>query len=601
MITVPTEVRPLIEVWGEFNDSIITGRFISPEDAQLSSLRVDQFIIDDRQESRAELLICELICAALKEGHPGFKITAMGLNPTRLLITDRGDGSSIGTEVLDVMVGVGSWLTIRGEERLKAEFPEVTQFLTLVNANPDRFIPRDVQDRLTKRSYPAASPAEPKEPEFKLSDEQQGVVDEIVEKAKAGEGGVYFLTGKAGTGKSTVSREIIKELSGSIVVTAPTGIAAVNVGGQTLHSFFKLSTDFTQLAKREKLSALKETLEKTKLILVDEVSMVRADVLDAVDVRLRETLEIDEPFGGKLMLFVGDNWQLEPVLGPQEKDMFYDRGYASTFWFDAKVFDSSKSLFPCQIHATELTVVFRQKGDDQFLDALNAARKGNGIGLPVFNSKAGYPDPGADAIKICFANWKVDEINSRMLSNVKSTPKSYFAEITGRWTEHPADSELVLKVGAKVMVIKNVRDDQHQLVANGTVGTVTSLSDESVSVRLDDGREITLTRDVWEQLEYEVNSLGEIGASVAGEFKQIPLRLAYAITAHKSQGQTYARCHLVLEGPSFSHGQTYVALSRCKSLQGLTLERRISPSDLLVDHRVVNWDRNRFGSKVVVA
>lgn|GEM_PF-635637 len=577
--------RPLMDVWREFNNSVITGIWEIVERGNISQ---ELFYYDNPE--LAFKLIRELVISAAFEGRRGFQIGSLGMSANRALVFD--SVTEVSKCHVKVIFGRGSWCEIGGACAICHEWPELYELVQQINIFPEQYFPAEVQEKMLKRVAP--TPVTPPAAPIVLSDEQQKVVNVILEAANSGRGGFYFVTGKAGTGKSTVNREIQSQLKGQCVVTAPTGIAAVNVQGQTIHSFFSLPRDITQMRKKDRLKPNQiDVVKKAKIIFIDEISMVRADVLDAINIRLQTSLENDEPFGGKLIIACGDIWQLDPVLVTKEAEVFSTFGYQSKFWFDAEVF-SINTLFPCGIKAFELTTVFRQAGDDSFLNALNAARKGNSSGLPLFNTRVDKT-PDEDAIKITFTNKKADVINADHLRKIEAEEREFVADVDGQWTEHPAEVNLKLKVGSRVMVLRNIKDSQGDLVANGSVGKITYIGETTISVTLDDDRFLEVARESWEKLEYGIGLGGEISGNITGTFTQYPLRLAYAITAHKSQGQTYEKCHLQLESPSFSHGQTYVALSRCKSLAGLSMGRNLKFTDLVVDPRVREWDEDVFG------
>lgn len=420
---------------------------------------------------------------------------------------------------------------------------------------------------------------------------QEDAINAVLEIAERGEAGLTFITGKAGTGKSTVAREIRKKVKNHIML-AFTGLAAVNVEGETIHSFFGFRIGAHELAtpkilRKDKLAVVK----RLQLIMLDELSMIRADLLDAMDDSLRESLGVDEPFGGIPVVAFGDPWQLEPVLSDDEREYFYSRGYRSPFFFDSSVLRNG-------FHSIELVDVFRQVGDPDFIGALNSLRKGDRRGLSFFNQRVQTPESTNGFVHLTFTKSKAFAVNNSRLRALTSESKTYQGQVDGPFKgELPTELALSLKVGAQVMVVKNIRDKSDKLVANGSIGKVHTLGDQSVLVELADGRLVDVKEEAWEQIKYSVVG-AEIQAEVVAKFTQIPLQLAWAITVHKSQGQTLEKAVLELERSAFGHGQLYVALSRVKSLDGLFLARSLSTRDLIISDHVVEWDASTFGSAV---
>lgn len=423
---------------------------------------------------------------------------------------------------------------------------------------------------------------------FEFSKGQQRAMDRI---AESGEGEFIFVTGKAGTGKSTILREIRKNYP--CIVLAPTGLAAVNVSGQTIHSFFKFKVGGLSRSDARRLDYSREkAVQKARFIIIDEISMVRADLLDAVDASLRKSLGVNRPFGGKTIVAIGDMWQLEPVVTDDERPRFAGSPYKSPFWFDAKVFNHGGPLFDeeTRVETQELTDVFRQNAGP-FVDALNAIRVGDPAGLFYVNTRAGQRDP--DAVRITFGNRRADTVNAAELDKLDSELHTFEAEVDGEFDMRnmTVPRLLELKIGARVMVTRNTMDyrGEHSVV-NGDVGTVTGFYDVGPQVLLDDGRHVILDRAEWESKTqtYDMDT-DSISDRVSGVMRQYPLRLAWAITAHKAQGATMDRVQLELEMPAFSHGQLYVALSRVRTFEGLHLGRRLEARDIVVNPRVVEF------------
>lgn len=416
---------------------------------------------------------------------------------------------------------------------------------------------------------------------------------ELARRIIEGTGTSLFLTGKAGTGKTTFLRNLRSSSRKRIVVCAPTGIAAINAGGVTLHSFFQL--DFGPFVPgmnngtRRKFSYSKEKLRIIRgmdLLVIDEVSMVRADLLDAVDDVLRRLRDRTRPFGGVQLLLIGDLLQLAPVVREEERHLLEGR-YKSLFFFD------SVALQQLPYETVELNEVFRQK-DADFLGMLNAIRENRAdkAVLDKLNSRCipGF-NPGDDEGYICLTthNGIANDINRQKLDQLPAQPHVFECHIEGKFpeTSYPADPELTLKVGAQVMFIKN-DTGMDRAYYNGMIGQVVAIDEEyGVAVRPQEGGEIIQVQPVdWDNISYTVNpETKEIVEHKEGTFTQYPLKLAWAVTIHKSQGLTFDRAIIDVKR-SFAHGQTYVALSRCRTLQGLVLVNPVSPSSIINDTSV---------------
>lgn len=403
-----------------------------------------------------------------------------------------------------------------------------------------------------------------------------------------------FMTGKAGTGKSTFLRHIVENTKKRTVVLAPTGIAAVNAGGVTLHSFFHLPfkpllPDDPELQIRNLRQRLKHTAEQQKLIreleliVIDEVSMVRADIIDFIDKVLRlYSGRFREPFGGKQLLLVGDIFQLEPVVTSDMRDIFRDL-YPNLYFFSAKVFRDF-ALVPI-----ELRKVYRQS-DSLFIGMLDRMRLGavSAEDIAMLNSRV---DPEASSperqkeftMTLAPKRDTVDAINTSRLGRLKRKLHIFHGEIRDKFPENslPVPLVLELKVGAQVVFVRN---DPEKRWVNGTIGKIHSISENSLEVELENGQIHTITREVWENVSYRYDKeTKKIDEEVLGTFTQYPLRLAWALTIHKSQGLTFPRVIIDLEGGAFAAGQAYVALSRCQSLEGLTLRTKVNPYDFFVN------------------
>ena len=401
-----------------------------------------------------------------------------------------------------------------------------------------------------------------------------------------------FLTGKAGSGKSTLLRYICETTRKKFIILAPTGIAAVNVGGMTMHSFFKmplkpLLPDDPDYAPRKIRDTLKYTREKVKiiknldLIIIDEISMVRADMIDFMDRVLRYYSGNNrEPFGGKQLLLVGDIFQLEPVIKSDFREILR-RYYNNLFFFGAVAFSKIGLV------AIELRKTYRQK-DAGFISLLDRVRenKATADDLNKINSRynrSGDTGDGNFVMTLATRRDTVDYINEQKLDELPTEKHNFEGEIEGTWPESilPTALNLTLKEGAQVVFIRN--DKEHRWY-NGTIARVAGICNDEITVELEDGNHYVLDRDQWENVQYEYDDKEKrIKETVLGVFKQYPVKLAWAMTIHKSQGLTFNRVVIDMEGGAFSCGQTYVALSRCTSLEGITLKNPITFRDIFVN------------------
>lgn len=403
-----------------------------------------------------------------------------------------------------------------------------------------------------------------------------------------------FLTGKAGTGKTTFLRRLKEESSKRIVVVAPTGIAAINAEGVTIHSFFQLS--FAPFIPEYRLKEQQHRFSKDKIriiqsidtLIIDEISMVRADLLDAVDSVLRRFRKNGLPFGGVQMVMIGDLGQLAPVAKDEEWQLLA-RYYQTPYFF------SSLALQKTRYAIVELTKVYRQS-DARFLDLLNRVREGRADKnvLAALNSR--YipnfkPDANEGYIRLTTHNWQAQQINDRQLALLPGAAYSYEAKLDGKFPEmlYPTEQTLTLKEGAQVMFVKN-DSSAGKAFYNGMLGTIVQIDDKGFKVRAKDtGEEIDVTPEKWENTRYALNEkTNEITEEVEGTFSQFPVKTAWAITVHKSQGLTFDHAIIDVQH-AFTHGQTYVALSRCRTLEGMVLSAPLPQGSIIRDEVVDNY------------
>lgn len=392
------------------------------------------------------------------------------------------------------------------------------------------------------------------------------------------EGKNVMLHGAAGTGKSTILRAITNHHKNAVVL-APTGIAALNVGGQTLHSFLGLSFGYLQPADINGCPRNLRVLQKRPLLIIDEVSMVRSDVFNAIDIALRKTLYSLKVFSGLQVLLLGDTGQLPPVVTANE-ERFFDNG--------SEMFFNSNAYKRGDFQHVELETVHRQTSE-HFINFLMRVRNKSvkQADIDWFNSKISiastkqYFETCTDeSTVLCMTNLRADDYNQQMYDRLDGKERLYQAQVSGKFNEaeYPTQYELRLKPGTKVVMIRNSKEGDY---VNGTVGIVSRLEPDGVYVNVR-GRDVKVTSETWEKYSY-VDSPSGIEKRVVGSFQQIPVKLAWAVTVHKSQGMTLSRFHLDLNRRPFTHGQMYVALSRARKAVGISSTRPIDHNDIIVD------------------
>lgn len=392
-----------------------------------------------------------------------------------------------------------------------------------------------------------------------------------------------FITGKAGTGKSVLLRYFKVYTKKNVVVLAPTGVAALNIGGQTIHSFFKIRPGFVNKDELHSSRKIAELLQHVDTIVIDEISMVRADLMDAIDIILRKSRRNSQPFGGAQIVMFGDLYQLPPVVEDQELEKYFYANHGGFYFFNADVW--KRTNFECY----ELTHIHRQQ-DESFKQILNLIRenKFDEDLLELLNQRVNFNVSEDHVITLATTNQIVSEINQRKLNQINAPLYEYKGILTGeiKNLDLPTDLNLNLKVGAQVMFVKNDKDKRW---VNGTIGIVEKLSKNEIRVNID-GITYPVYPEVWKKIRYIYNrETGKIEEEEIGSFTQYPLKLAWALTIHKAQGQTYERVIIDIGQGAFAHGQVYVALSRCKSLEGIFLKREIFKEDIIVDPCIVNF------------
>ena len=399
----------------------------------------------------------------------------------------------------------------------------------------------------------------------------------------------FFLTGRAGTGKTTFLRNVQKMVNKQFITLAPTGVAAIQAGGETLHSFFGLPLEVCTPGTCGKLNDARIlTLAHADTIIIDEVSMVRCDIVDAIDYTLRKTLRTSLPFGGKQVIFVGDMFQLPPVVrNKPERELLHDI-YNTTDFFFYKA-DAIKRMRLVKI---EFQKVYRQDDDQQFLQILENVRMNKVTADDIIRLNSRVAQPKSEdgmVITLASVNKTADTINQQRLAEIDSKEFTYEGIIKGRFDEKklPVDLNLRLKVGAQVMFTRN---DAQKRWANGTLAKVVNLKKNEILVALGNGETCTVPCASWDSVSYEYDpDSRKLKKEVTGSFTQFPLKLAWAITIHKSQGMTFNKMSLDLSHGLFAGGQLYVALSRVRSLEGLYLSKEVMPQYAQTSHEILAY------------
>jgi len=396
--------------------------------------------------------------------------------------------------------------------------------------------------------------------------------------AGAGAQGNLFLTGRAGTGKTTLLKRFLAEAGDTAIVLAPTGVAAVNVGGQTLHSFFKFPP---RLIEPPDIKRLRTTrlIKAVETIIIDEISMVRADMLDAIDKSLKLNRGSKRPFGGCRMILSGDLHQLPPIIRGAEAEILQER-YGGGYFFNAPAFKEAEFALLALKH------VFRQ-ADPKFQALLGAMRQGRILPtdealLKTVVSDRSAIDASETHVVLTPNNANAFRINAARLDALKGKSQVFEAKVEGQFDEktYPTEEELELKIGARVMTLRNDADGRW---VNGTLATVEGFDGDAVLISID-GEVYGIEPASWEKYRYELDKkTGKVSREVVGTFKQVPLRLAYAVTIHKAQGLTLDKVFIDFDRGMFAHGQAYVAFSRARSLEGLEISRPLRPRDLVLD------------------
>ncbi|HQW96844.1 MAG TPA: DEAD/DEAH box helicase [Saprospiraceae bacterium] len=422
---------------------------------------------------------------------------------------------------------------------------------------------------------------------FKLSQEYIDCLDEIEYSREH-----LFITGKAGTGKSTLLDLFRRTTSKNVVILAPTGIAALKVHGQTIHSFFKFPPRLILPSDIKYTPSLKRIVNKLEILILDEISMVRADILDGINKILQLHRNNNKPFGGIRLVAFGDIYQLPPIVSSVEEKHFFQNNYTSAYFFASEIWQQLQNM-----RYINLSKVYRQT-DRSFIRLLDEIRMGD-IDYDSLTALNENVDPDFDQegyIYLSPRNATMQRINQQKLAELPNEERTYLPTITGEYNPNnmPTDSVLRIKVGAQVIFVKNDPDKEY---VNGSLGIVTDLDTNLIRIRLNhDDKEVTIGRATWDMIRYRLDPEAEaqIKPEVVGTLEAFPVKLAWAMSIHKSQGQTFEKVILDMEGGAFEFGQTYVALSRCTTLEGIVLKKPLRQRDIMVDQRVVDFYINHF-------
>ena len=431
-----------------------------------------------------------------------------------------------------------------------------------------------------------------------LNEEVFSEIYELMEKSNNS----IFITGKAGTGKSTLIEYFKTKTRKNTVYLAPTGVAALNIKGKTIHSFFKFPHEIVTSDAIEKINYKEKDIDifkRVETLIIDEISMVRADIIQGIDYVLKIYRNDNKSFGGVQMIFIGDMYQLPPVIDKKDIKIthkgkvvfaghiidYFQLKYGGPYFFNSDAFKNSMFTF------YELNTVFRQN-DNDFINLLNSIRENkidentlDTLNKQYNNSTENDED---NRIMLCTRKGTAQNRNKNMLAKLQTPSITFSAEVTGSFTnvkseDYPAEKELILKQGSQVMILVN---DKEGRWVNGTIGIITDLSKDKIVIEINN-IQYTINKNIWEAIDYEYDKELDILKTIkTGEFVQYPLILAWAITIHKSQGETFEKVTIDLDNGAFAHGQTYVALSRCKTLEGIILQRPVRRKDIIVDDEV---------------
>ena len=404
-----------------------------------------------------------------------------------------------------------------------------------------------------------------------------------------------FLTGAAGTGKTTLLERVKNQLSLKKMVVAPTGIAALNIGGTTINSAFRIGFDTIPVITKSKDPRFNKLLRNLELLIIDEVSMVRAPMLDAISQSLQIHRNSEKPFGGVHVLACGDLFQLPPIIKESEERIIYEK-YESVYFFDSHSFKEMD-----EIHYFELTESFRQEEDQKFCELLNNIRIGHDLESTINQINSNCFDPTLESdffMTLTSRKKRAEELNEYKLGHIEGQEEIIKSKESGDLNENdlPAPRELKIKVGANVMFIKN---DPEGRWVNGTLGTVSECLDKKkkhIKIKINN-KTHKVEREEWNKVRFTYDDdSDEVLEEVVSSFKQFPIKLGWAVTIHKSQGLTLESCSVDLGSGAFATGQAYVALSRCKNLNSLHLQRELKVSDALVDPDIIDFHRNNLGA-----